>query len=85
VKVKAEAAASARRNPSTRENYNRINLGMTQAQVCEIMGSDGEEQSRAGAGGIEFVTVYWVNEDGRTRIRIDLENGRVTAMSHRGL
>ena len=48
----------------TRSEYERIREGMTYRQVVEIIGANGEEQSRSNLAGITTVMYSWMNANG---------------------
>jgi hypothetical protein len=60
------SASSARATTDagvTMANYNRIQTGMTYAQVCKILGKDGTERSRNDDARYHTVVYQWQGDD----------------------
>lgn len=70
----------------TLSEFSSIKTGMTYAEVCEIVGSYGVEQSRVELGGYQTVIVGW---DGTGQIganaNVTFQNGKVIAKAQAGL
>ena len=72
----------------TKDNYDKIQVGMTQAQVEEFMGKGQQDSGAAAAlpGVSGSVAVYsWQTDDGRKNITVTFVNGKVLAKTAKGL
>jgi hypothetical protein len=68
----------------TMENYRRIKMGMTRAQVEEILGGKGKQISSSSGGGLTFTVDQWEGKDYDTII-VTFQNDKVQYMTQSGL
>jgi hypothetical protein len=63
----------------TMANYNRLQMGMTYAQVVQILGKEGEELSSNEVGGYKIEMYKWDGDGGGPGARIDafFKNGKL--------
>ena len=64
--------------------FEKVESGMTLAQVQEITGSDGELMSEAEFAGFKSTSYQWANWGGSNMI-VMFQNGRVTTKAQAGL
>ena len=64
-------------------NYNRLQNGMTYAQVVQILGKEGEEQGVLGSGRDKVVMYKWDADNGDPGARLDafFKNGKLDKKS----
>lgn len=68
----------------TASHYERMQKGMTLAECNRLIGLQGQEQSRAGDGQYEIVTVSWVNWTG-SNITAMFQGGKMISKAQFGL
>jgi hypothetical protein len=68
----------------TREKYDQIHEGMTYRQVCDIIGSSGEEVSRSDMAGVTTVMYSWTNSNA-SNMNAMFQNNRLISKSQFGL
>ncbi len=68
----------------TMANYKRLNLGMTYAQVVEILGEEGTELSSNDLGGYK-ITIYRWGEAFGTSINMTFQNDKLMSKSQSDL
>jgi hypothetical protein len=63
----------------TMANYNRLQMGMTYAQVVKILGKEGEELSSNEVGGYKIEMYKWDGDGGGPGARLDafFKNGKL--------
>ena len=62
----------------TKENYDKLKLGMTRKDVDAILGHGGKVESTTTVTGVKGQKVFW--RDGKKFIQVLFEDGKVTAM-----
>jgi len=68
----------------SKQQYDRIKVGMTQSDVEGIMGSRGKDIFNSEGGGISFLLLQWSDENFNT-ILVNFENNKVSSKSQVGL
>ncbi len=95
VRVKSSPAPPATNDPQTNTsipastagvtmaNYNRLQTGMTYAEVVKILGSEGKRESVMEAGGIKIEMYKWAGAEDGSDARLDafFKNGKLDKKS----
>lgn len=68
----------------TMADYNRVQTGMSRAQVAGIMGDNGEERNRTEVGSIMVMAYSWQNPDGSGMIGT-FQGDRLVSKAQTGL
>lgn len=78
---------TTRHNPSTitRSEYNAIKIGMTHAEVAEIVGGRGDTITESNISGITGKVVQYFGADGISNAMLQFQNGEVILKSQFGL
>lgn len=73
------ASTPARAAGVTMANFNRLQNGMTYAQVVEILGKEGEQSSVMESGGTKIVMYKWDADEDGSGARLDafFKNGKL--------
>ena len=60
-------------------NFNRLQKGMTYAQVVQILGKEGQEEGVLGSGGEKIVMYQWDGDSGGPDAKINafFKNGKL--------
>ncbi|HWP50749.1 MAG TPA: DUF3862 domain-containing protein [Clostridia bacterium] len=87
-KLPESAASSVHKNPETMSygEYTKIKTGMTYDEVCEIIGSYGDEMARTEMAGYQTVIVGWEGEGTiGANANVTFQNGKVITKAQAGL
>lgn len=81
------SSAESNKNLVTYENFEKIENGMTYAQVVEIFGVDGKVLSEVDTGDEEYKTTmyYWYDDTGIANCNVTFQGGVVVAKAQVGL
>lgn len=68
----------------TKEKFDRIGNGMTYEQVCQVIGTKGDEMSRSDIAGYSTVMYQWANSNG-SNMNAMFQNGSLISKAQFGL
>ena len=69
----------------SKENYDKIQVGMTVAEVEDILGKGEKESAGAEVGGIELTGQVYVWKDGEKKVTVTFKDGKAVGMTQSGL